>query len=520
MKFLPLKDKRLLLYKDAQLPSSLVIASKGSWQVVRWKFGNLLELTALNLPVPSPMDEYTWPIQPGKQPFPSQKKVASFMVLNPRSFVLSDTRTGKSRAALWAMDYLMTHANKRVRAIIVSDINALQETWLPEIRLNFMGKRTCIILQGAAIQRERKLQEDYDFYLINHDALRIGYNRVPARRTSLAKAFTKRDDIEIVCFDEATSYRNRTSIMSRAASDLFSKKCKYIWAMTGTPTPNGALDAYGIKKLVHPDFDMSFATWRDTVTYPITQFKRNEKANAIELTHKLLSPAIRITQDECFDVPDIEVTDCNVEMTDEQRRHFKELRKKLTIILDSGVAIDAVNQASLRIKLVQISCGVVYDSAHNMHYIDAEPRLKTYQDLLKKLTGKVITFTPFVSTVHMLHENNKDASVKIGNSLSRKERSAIIQDFIAGSKKTIISHPGPIARGIDLTCASNVVWYAPIERTEHYVQGNERINGINQKRKRYICRMACCDIERGMYSTKDDKISLMNMVLKLKEMRL
>ena len=54
---------------------------------------------------------------------------------------------------------------------------------------------------------------------------------------------------------------------------------------------------------------------------------------------------------------------------------MKELKRDLTLLLDKGAQIDAVNEAALRAKLIQISVGVVYDAEHVAHPVDAAPRL-------------------------------------------------------------------------------------------------------------------------------------------------
>src|SRR6266852_6157276 len=69
-----------------------------SCQLARW-FG---------LPVPPIMDDYDWPIAPGRTPLEHQKLMANFMVLHAKSFNLSDMGTMKTLAVLWAADYLMT----------------------------------------------------------------------------------------------------------------------------------------------------------------------------------------------------------------------------------------------------------------------------------------------------------------------------------------------------------------------------------------------------------------------------
>ncbi|MCI0562696.1 MAG: hypothetical protein MN733_29805, partial [Nitrososphaera sp.] len=80
--------------------------------------------------------------------------------------------------------------------------------------------------------------------------------------------------------------------------------------------------------------------------------------------------------------------------------------------------------------------------------------------------------------------------------------------------------PGPIARGLDLTTASTIIWYAPIDRTEQYIQANQRINGPAQKNVRRIYRMSGSSIEDEIYARLENNEALQGAILKLKELKL
>ncbi len=101
-----------------------------------------------------------------------------------------------------------------------------------------------------------------------------------------------------------------------------------------------------------------------------------------------------------------------------------------------------------------------------------------------------------------------------------KERRAVVSDFIQGSRKVLVSHPAPISRGLDLTCASTIVWYAPVDRTEYYLQANQRINGPRQKDIRRIIRLSGSPVEDAIYDKLERNEHMQGCILKLKEMRL
>jgi len=508
-------------------------ARQPGYCAVERTFANILKLEALDLDTPDPMEAYDWPSQPGTEAFVTQKQVSSFMVRNPRSFVVSDLRTGKTRASLWAADWLMGQAGRPLRALVLSDINALENTWANEITTHFFGRRSFEMLHHTqAEKRLEALARDADFYLLNHDALRMGRPKRVVEKTETGKikrvyysepsglyAALLERHFDIIIFDEATTYRETGTETFKCALAI-SKLAAFVWLLTGTPTPNGPLDAYGLKKLCHPSFKLSFKTWKDMTTEADGPFRRNPRPGAAAMVDELLQPGIRIVQDQCFTPTPLKVMDIGAPLTEEQKAKMAELKAELSIMVGNG-EINAVNQAALRAKLIQISCGCVYDVDHLPHIVDATPRLNYLKELTSKIPGKIIVFAPLTSVLNLLHRELGNTSVLIDNTLTKKGKLMRLHEWQADpSKRVLLSHPGPIARGVDLSMANTIIWYAPIDRTEYFIQANERINGINQKHDRYIIRMSGCKIEEKIYERLESNQSLQGLILQLKEMKL
>ena len=516
------ESSRTIIYEPGtELPEGVPYEERNGYKLVRASYAVLLLLARARLPVPSPLLSYDWPCRPGEQAMETQKLVTAHMVLHPRSYVFSDMRTGKTRAALWACDWLMSRARKRIKAVVVTDIEAMTKTWVPEIRSSFLGRRSWAVLHGTAKQREKALAEDVDFYLINHDGLRVGYKRQHDKCTGLAKALLERDDLQIAVFDEAATYRNRATHCFGAAFRLVSSRATFAWALTGTPTPNGPLDAYGIKKLIDLDFKMPYLEWQDKVTQSAGPFRRVPKPGAEAEVDRLLSPAVRISRDQCFEESPLEVSTVHAPMSDRQKYFMRKLQDQLLVMLDNGAEIPAVNQAALRAKLIQIACGAVYGEDHEVHEVDAGPRLAAFTKIVDETSGKMIVFSPLTSVVHMLHKHlGKDRCLMVSRATqSDKERREVVNAFIAGREKVLVSHPAPISRGLDLTVAETIIWYAPVDRTEYYLQANQRINGPRQKRVRRIIRLSGSVVEDDIYDKLERNEHLQGAILRLKEMR-
>jgi hypothetical protein len=515
------EKSRTIIYEERDnVPSSLIYATRSPYVFVRATYSNLVALTALGLPVPDPMVKYDWPISPGKEPWATQKEVSKFLVLNPRSFDFSDTRAGKTAASLWAADWLMSRAKVPMSAVIFSNILPLTDAWAYTITTNLLGRRTYRYLHHPqAERRELELAKPADFYLLNPDGLRIGYNRDQSKRKKLFAAISARTDIKIIIFDEADTYIHHNTDLWRAAT-AFSRHKPFVWLLTATPTPNGPVDAYALKKLCHPDTQLAYRQWRDktTETKPWSPFKLIARPEAAAHVDALLRPSVRVPRRLCFDETEFRGRYEHVAMSDQQKAYMRELQNQLLLMLSNGTQIDAVNQAALRLKLIQIACGAVYDGDHLSHLIDAAPRIAAYKQLIKEAEGKVITFVPLVNVAQMLSHVTPN-SILIPSGGTQKKKLEVLTTFQQSDIKNLISHPSPIARGTDITAANTIVWYAPTDRTSHFLHGNDRINGINQTEIRNIIRMSGCSIEEDIYEKTDHNKSLMGTILALKDMK-
>ena len=489
---------------------------------VRAHLPNLQALTRAGLPTIAPLDQhYDWP---GRfKPFRAQRLTANFLALNPRAFVLSDMGTGKTLAALWAADYIMQqHLKGACKALIVSPLSTLRRVWSDEIFQHFIGRRRAVVLHGTAQQREKQLAQDADFYIINHDGVGVGATATRYKSLALrgfAAALAARKDIKICIIDEASAYRDPSTARHKVARELLASK-EYLWLMTGTPTPNGPLDAYGMAKLVNNAYGESFTSYKQRVMYQATQFKWLPKQGAMDEAKKLLSPSVRFSIEDCVDLPPCVTMRMEAELSQEQKAHYKKMKDELALTLKSGAQITAANEGVLRSKLIQISCGAIYDGNHETHFLDAKPRMDVLREALTECNEKAIVFAPLTSVLHLLYkELSEEMSCAIINgAVSQKERSEIFRCFMQERKpRVLLADPQTMAHGLTLTAATTVVWFAPTDKTELYLQANKRIHRPGQSKTTRVVQIASTAVEREIYKRLENNETMQGVVLKLAE---
>lgn len=464
---------------------------------------NLQLLRYLGYPTIQPMDlSYDWP---GRYtPFSAQRITANFLSVHPRAFVLNDMGTGKTLAALWAADFIM-QSNRGIRCLVVAPLSTLERVWADAIFQNFLGRRTVAVLHGSSNKRRELLTQPADFYVVNYDGVEV-----------LAKELADRRDIRMGIIDEASAYRNRTTERHRLARRLLAP-LDYLWLMTGTPTPNGPTDAYGMAKLVNNAFGESWGSYHDRVMQKVSMYKWIPKAGSHDAAHKLIQPAVRFAISDCVDLPPCTVQARDVELSPAQASAYKAMKKDLMIMAAKG-PITAQNEAVLRLKLLQISCGAVYGGDREIHHVDAAPRLKALREIMEQCNEKIIIFAPFTSVVHMLHrELKKDYSVEVINGeVSAKRRNEIFSGFMqSATPRVLVADPGTMSHGLTLTAASTIIWYAPTDRTEIYLQANKRIDRPGQTKATTIVQLAATPVEREVYRRLEANESLQGLVLAL-----
>ena len=520
---------RCLVYEHAE-PARIVASIAGAKQVnghlvaVPATLFNMQLARVLGLPVPPFLDlvGYDWPMQPGKTPYDHQRHMASFHVLHPKSFNLSEMGTGKTLAALWAADYLMREGVVQ-RCLVLSPLSTLKRVWDDEIFRAFVDKRKAVILHGTRDERLTRLNKKADFYILNHDGLGIGTHRGhKIELGALSAQIRDRDDINLIIVDEASAYKDGQTLRSRILRAVLARK-PYIWLMSGTPTPTAPTDAWSLARMVGNLSGESFAGFRGRTMVQVSPFKWLPRGQSADVVRKALSPAVRFSREECIDLPECVVETRDVELSPTQDRAYKVLKKDLQVTLGRGTTITAVNEAVLRMKLIQVSCGAVYGPQHEVLKTDCSPRLTVLKEVIDEAGAKVLVFAPLTSVVKLLTAELKaaygeTAVAQIYGDTGQNARSEIFRAFEHDTEpRIIVADPGTMSHGLTLVAANTVVWFGPTDRGETYQQANARINRPGQTRKMLIVRLASTPVEREIYRRLAEAESLQGVVLRMVE---
>lgn len=437
--------------------------------------------------------DYTWPGV--YKPFMHQKDTASFLSLRQRAFCFNEAGTGKTSAAIWAADYLMT-LGKIKRVLVICPLSIMYSAWQADV-FNTAMHRSCGVAHGTTDKRRKIIQGEYEFVVINFDGVGTVFDEIQAAK------------FDLIIVDEANAYKTPSTKRWKTLAKLITPNT-WLWMMTGTPAAQSPLDAFGLARMISPDRVPKYSgAWRDRVMYQISRFRWLERNNAQQHVHYALQPAIRYSKDECLDLPEVIYQTRHIPMSDQTEKYYKVLKKQM-LIEAAGEQISAVNAAAALNKLLQISGGAVYTDKGKTIEFDVSNRLNSLKEVLDETLNKVIVFVPYIHTIDVVSKFLDSKGVTnsiIKGSVSPHERHRLINVFQSSpDPKVMIIQPQSASHGITLTAADTVVFWSPVMSVETYLQCIARMDRVGQKHRMTVVHLESSDVERRMYNMLQGKV--------------
>lgn len=462
-------------------------------------------LTNLGFSPPSPiLSYYDWQ---NTTPFDSQRDTAAMMVDNHRGYILNEIGTGKTRAAMYALDYLMRIKDVRA-ALIIAPLSTLSTVWDREVFCNFPHLTTSV-LYGTKDQRLQALAQPAQIYIINFHGVK-----------TIRAALEMRTDITAVVVDELSMLRNHKTDLWKNINAV-TKSRRYVWGMTGSPMPKHPTDAYAQVKLLTPEnVPIYYKQFRDRTMFQLSQFRWKERDDANEHVYSCMQPAVRFSRKDCQDLPPTLYETLQVAMSNEQAAAYKRMLNDLYIQYKSG-EIFAANEGVKVSKLLQISCGFAYDTAGAVMPLDVKDKLRTLKEIADNAGRKVIIFTPFVYSTSLLYEYLHKAGYSVATvhgGVNKKDRDLIFNKFQHSPEpKLLVAHPQCMSHGLTLTAANTIVWYSPTMSLETYIQANGRITRPGQTSNTLIIHIESTALERKIYKRLKYRNSMQGALLEMFE---
>lgn len=246
------------------------------------------------------------------------------------------------------------------------------------------------------------------------------------------------------------------------------QKIKRIYALTGTPAPNGIIDLWGQIYLL----DQGERLGRTKTAFLNRWFVQNRYSHEIkprlgaekEIMAAVSDIMVSYERDQL--VPDPVYIPIKVKLSPKVMREYREFEETL---VSEPYDVEAVSNGVLANKLLQFANGSLYKEDGRVVPIHQE-KLKALDDLVEQAESEsLLIFYSFKFDLDAIRKRYPDAVVF-------NECSTAVSDWNAGKIKKLIAHPGSMAHGLNLQYGGHIIiWYGTTWSLELWLQANARL---------------------------------------------
>jgi len=439
------------------------------------------------VPVGTICRDYTWP---GKfAPMSHQVQGANAMSCYRRFYNLSEMGTGKTAAAIWAAHYLKS-IGKVKRIMVICPLSIMQESWGDTIRNIAIEDQYTVLHNTSRKRRAQLMTLNAPWWIIN-------YHGIETLNKELAA-----DPPDLIIIDEARAYANASTSRWKALAKIVRPTTR-IWALTGTPTSHSPMDAYGQVKLLTPrNLPSSMTAFRQMTQRQMGPYNWVNRPDAWETVARVMRPAIKTRKrDVLQDLPPVTVSYRHIPLSTQQQAFYSEL-KKHTLLTEKSIQVTVAHKAALGIKLLQISSGAVYTDDGTVVNFDISARIAEMVGLIEQSKSATLVFVPFRHTITTLEPVLCPLGFEVmTGDTPIAERTSIVDKLQTGKIAGILAIPSVMSHGITATAASTMIWFAPCDKSETYIQACNRMDRPGQKHPMNVYNLYGSSAERSMYAS-------------------
>lgn len=373
-------------------------------------------------------------------------------------------------------------------------------------------------------------KQEMDAMLASSDELRILIMNVEAFSTEKGQSFAKmflRVTNAFMAVDESTTIKNHTAKRTKAIIKI-GKEAVYRRIATGSPVTKSPLDLYsqcdflGDECLNHTSFYTFQARYAVLVErkMPTHTFKQVVGYRHLdELKDKLDRFAFRVTKDECLDLPDKIYLRRDVELSDEQKKAYEQMKLMALSVLDEGL-VSTSNALTQLLRLHQIVCGYVkLDDGQEIAL--PNNRLSELMDLLAESNGKVIIWANYRKNIEDIKlaiqkEYGMTSVATYYGDTKTEDRQRIVEEFSDPNSdlRFFVGNPTTGGYGLTLVSSHTVVYYSNSFDLEKRLQSEDRAHRIGQTEKvTYIDLIATKTVDEHIVKALRNKIDIASAVL-------
>lgn len=403
-----------------------------------------------------------------------QKKAIEFFKTHNEMALFMDPGVGKTRTVLESVRWLYNEKRKVLNTLIVAPLIVV-ENWKREIKLyTKIPDAKVHTLSGTIEEKASELLTLEGIVIVNYDVFTRDAFMLAALRWGA----------KVMILDE--SHRAKTYNAKRTKNlmkvSLGMGKDAYRILMTGTPIPNDETDLWSQFFILDhgetfgPNFfgfrayyfmNLNASKPKDGRYYPLWVARPGIRDLIKE---KINSKTIIAKKEECLDLPELVVQEVDVELSNEQKKVYLEMKKDLiAFVHDKHTGEDKASVATIALtkmmRMQQIISGFLKMEDGSIANFD-NPRARVLAELLGDICGahKVIVWAVFhedYATVRRVCKELKLEYVEVHGGIASGAKYDAIERFQKDDLcRVFIGSPAAGGIGINLVEASYSIWYS------------------------------------------------------------
>ena len=425
----------------------------------------------------------------------------------------SEPGIGKSLIALAKVTILKDLG--LVKKILIICPKTVMFTWAIEIEKH--TTMTYTLLTGSVYDKIDKLKNHSDIFIITYDS-------IPGKKTTrgiLLRALGLAH-FDFLIGDEITMIQNRTAIRTGAIvllGDLINQKL----FLSGTPITNNTPAILTIYRALDggKTFGRNFFQSRNRYFKDIGSYYPNwviKETSKEEFTSKLYSIAIRLTKEDCLELPPKVWSSRYTTLSKEQEEYYRPVASDLIKQLDTETGKVNIKSTLDKIgKLSQITSGFMYTEDKKTHFFNQNNKLELLEEVISEFSEeeKIIIYCRWRSEIDLLSKwcNSKELSY-VSLSGDTEDRGKVVDMFQNKDTKLLLCNISVGKYSLTLTSSSTILYYSMGFSTEEFIQSSDRIHRISQtKTCLYVPLLIKNGIDEYIYNSVIKKISIANAII-------
>jgi len=423
--------------------------------------------------------------------------------------------TGKTKVAIDNAAYLFQ--KEEIEFVFVIAPNSVYRNWKKEIDFHCPIESNIYIWKVTKDKTFKIDPKKITFILMNVEALSHA-----SGKKWLEYKLLKHGKTSMIILDESTTIKNLKASRTKAIIKL-GKLAKYRRILTGSPITKSPLDlfsqcAFLDKKLLGYENYTVFKS-RYAVMYSIERGGYNIQipkyyVNLEELEYKLKNFSYRVRKKDCLDLPPKMYVQRHVELPEEQRKAYEQLKASALIVLKND-EVSYNNKLTELLKLQQVANGFVKTNDGKIVDFKSNAKLKELMSILEESEDKCIIWANYVHNIEMIKKKleetyGKDSVVSIYGKDSVEVRNDSVEKFQHNDRcRFLVGNPTVGGYGLTLTAARYVIYFSNSYNLEVRQQSEDRAHRYGQTSQvTYIDLIATDTIDEMVLHNLDNKIEL------------